>query len=119
MRRGTSGQERRDYITRLCERFGLIAPETVSLGLEPALEARLPPLIHQPGEPPVVLDRPVTPRPRPEDEDDGQAREPRRTLPTVLGPRAPTGSGPSPVRPPAAPPTLPSPSPPAPRGGRF
>jgi hypothetical protein len=45
LRSQSAGDDALVFLARLSERFGLIGPETVSLGLEPAVEDRLPPLM--------------------------------------------------------------------------
>ena len=98
-----------DYLVRLEERFGLIGPETVALGLEPAFADRLPPLVGAPGLPVARLDPPERPLPpsNPEvpDRDDRERRlppsggptlgpPPRPLAPPIASPRPPT-SGPA------------------------
>jgi len=110
LRRDCTGTQPDDYVTRLCERFGLLGPETVSLSLEPALSDRMPPLVGAPGQPAAQLDPPVVPTPptppNPETPTTGEPRDPRRTVPTNL-PNGPLGN-PSPLPPPPAHPTFPS-----------
>jgi hypothetical protein len=107
LRRDCTGTQPDDYVTRLCERFGLLGPETVSLSLEPALSDRMPPLVGAPGQPVTQLDPPVVPTPpNPETPTTGEPRDPRRTVPTNT-PNGPLGN-PSPLPPPPAHPTLPS-----------
>jgi hypothetical protein len=107
LRRDCTGTQPDDYVTRLCERFGLLGPETVSLSLEPALSDRMPPLVGAPGQPVTQLDPPVVPTPpNPETPTTFEPRDPRRTVPTNT-PNGPLGN-PSPLPPPPANPTLPS-----------
>jgi len=123
LRRDCTGVPPDDFITRLCERFGLLGPETVSLSLEPALSDRMPPLVGKPGQPPAQLDPPVVPqppKPNPETPTTGEPRDPRRTVPTSSTfPNGPLGN-PAPLPPAPSHPTLPSPpplGPPPARGG--
>ena len=122
LRRDCTGTQPDDYVTRLCERFGLLGPETVSLSLEPALSDRMPPLVGAPGQPVAQLDPPVVPPPppNPETPTTGEPRDPRRTVPTsTTFPNGPLGN-PAPLPPPPAHPTLPSQpplGPPPARGG--
>jgi hypothetical protein len=101
-----------EYLARMCERFGLIGPESVALGLEPALENRLPPLM---GAPVAELDPPEQPS-GPAQPEIPPADAPERRQPP-LGPLGPGGSGGAPANPllrPAPSPTIPAPAP-APR----
>jgi hypothetical protein len=109
------GEEALAYLVRLAERFSLIGPTTVSLGLEPALEDRLPPLMGTPTTPVAKLDPPERPTPpsRPEVPDQDRERRPPPLAPVgPVGPNGPTGtplSRPPPSAPPASP-NIPGPS---------
>ncbi len=114
------------YLTRLCERFSLIGPETVALGLEPALEGRLPPMMGAPGTPVAQLDPPERPTLPPWGPSLPPNEQPERRMPPngPAGPEGPNGSPllrPAPIPVPAsrAPgPAGPAPSVPGGRGGR-
>ena len=118
LRRTCTGKQPDPYLTRLCERYGLLGPETVSLSLEPALSNRMPPLIRdpaKPGDPVAGLDRPVTPAPPPELPTPTEPRDPRKTLPggPLDAPNGPLGN-PSPIPSHPQAPSLPAPAPSAP-----
>jgi hypothetical protein len=101
------------YLVRLAERFSLVVPRTVALGLEPALEDRLPPLMGTPSTPVAQLDPPERPTPpaRPETEPtDTPDRRPPPGGPA--GPNGPTLNPPAPA--PAPVPSSPGPAGPAP-----
>jgi hypothetical protein len=115
LRRTCTGKEPDPYLTRLCERYGLLGTETVSLSLEPALSNRMPPLIGEPGQPVAQLDPPVVPPPPPGPCTPDEPRDPRKTLPQgpLDAPNGPFGNpSPLPTHPQA--PSLPSPAPSAP-----
>lgn len=112
IRRSLTGPKPDPYLTRLCERYGLLGPETVSLSLEPALSNRMPPLVGGPGDPVAQLDRPVTPAPptppsTPPNCPTGDPRDPRKTVPNPINlPNGPNGN-PSPLPPAPSAPSLP------------
>jgi len=121
LRGKSAGEESLAYLVRLAERFSLIGAETVALGLEPALEGRLPPLIGTPETPVAQLDAPE--RPTPPAQPESAPADPRDRRPPPVGPSGPgQGGGPIPSRPPPSiPPVAPAPGPPAPSpipGGR-
>jgi hypothetical protein len=119
IRRSCTGPDPDPYLTRLCERYGLLGPETVSLSLEPALSNRMPPLIGAPGQPVAQLDRPVTPVPptspsTPTGCPPDERRDPRKTVPNPINlPNGPNGN-PSPLPPHPTAPSLPPVSAPPP-----
>lgn len=129
--RGESSESQTYYLTRLGERFGILSPETVSLALEPAMEAMMPvlvgPLSRGALSSPVAAAPPLPPPPDRGGDGGFLDRNREPSLPRIIEhARAQTEARIGAARPAAVPtPPVPAPSGRVPgaatggRGGRF